>query len=221
MPKRTSAFRDGRQSRPGGGRLWCCLLLLGLVLPGCENQPEGCGGNQSAAACLSLASIVPGDEPSGATSNVDAVQDICTAEPGSPLEFEAFTDHYADLTLRNVLAPGIAQGLAVTLQSFTLTYSLSRCSPLALTCPQLSGFSAPVGQSVTILPNSSATLRLPFVPLAVKNEYVRGGGEVGRLSTSYTATYTLNLRTQFTDDTITLSGSAEFSLTNFDACETD
>lgn len=190
-------------------------------MAGCDSDREGCAGSQSGAACISVTSIVPRDTPSGATSNVDVQRNICGIDDDGALILEPFTDHVADITFRNIPDPGALSGVAVTLERFTLDYQINRCPAQASECPQLFGLDEPSGQTFTLLPNTTQTITLPFVPLRVKEEYRNANGEVGAFVPAYTALYTFTFRTQFTDDSIVIAGRAEFTITDFDACPED
>jgi hypothetical protein len=54
--------------------------------------------------------------------------------------------------------------------------------------------------------------------VSVKNQYVQAGGELGIAAPSYTATYTFTAQTIGVNDTFTLQGSSQFTITDFNNC---
>jgi hypothetical protein len=82
----------------------------------------------------------------------------------------------------------------------------------------LTGFTT--GQSIVIPVGQTVTVTLPFVPLSVKNQYVQAGGELGIAAPSYSVTYTFTAQTIGVNDTFTLQGSSQFTITDFNNCGT-
>jgi hypothetical protein len=104
----------------------------------------------------------------------------------------------------------------VTLQSVSVSYRLNTCLSGAV-CPPLPGFTQSV--STLVIPESSTVSgTFPFVPINVKEAYVDQGGDTTRFP-SYSADYIFTGQTQFFSETITIQGSASFTLGNFDLCE--
>jgi hypothetical protein len=73
-------------------------------------------------------------------------------------------------------------------------------------------------ESIVIPAGQTVTVTLPFVPLSTKQEYVRAGGELGNAPPSYSATYTFTAQTIGVNDTFTVQGSAQFTITDFNNC---
>jgi hypothetical protein len=80
----------------------------------------------------------------------------------------------------------------------------------------LTGFTS--GASIVIAVGQTVTVTLPFVPISTKNEYVRAGGELGIAAPSYSVTYTFTAQTIGLNDTFTVQGSAQFTITDFNNC---
>jgi hypothetical protein len=202
-------------------RTWLIgLVLLAMVgaLVSCgEPGGEGCGGIEDVVSCVSITGITPTNIAGENTSDVDAVRDICSvdATTGQP-ELEPFGAHNATITFSNAAFPGSSRSQAVTLQQVSVSYSLNTC-PDGAVCPPLPGFSQSV-PTLVIPEGSTASGTFPFVPLSVKDEYVNQGGDTTRFP-SYNADYVFTGQTQFFSDTITIRGSAAFTIGNFDLCE--
>jgi hypothetical protein len=199
---------------------WLAGLFVGgmlLFLTGCGGPGgEECGGIDDLVSCVSITSIQPTATAGGESSNVDAVRDICDVdqETGEPI-LEPFTDHNATITFSNSSFPGASEtGLSVTLRSVSISYSLNDC-PDGAVCPPLSAFTQDV--TLTIPAGGSASGTFPFVPLRVKEEFVALGGDVTAYP-SYNANYVFIGQTDLFNDTVTIRGSAEFTIGNFDLC---
>ncbi len=203
-----------------GGKGGVAILLLLVAACGEVGGSGQCGGAESTATCLRIESIVPGEGDNG--SNVDAFRGTCnafevaqdaTVEP----EAELFTDHNAKITISNKRLPGVPneEPLSdITLSSYAITYSLNRC-PSGATCPTtLSSLTA--NQQISIPADDTVETSLPFVPLSTKFEYDELGGSELEFP-SYTATYTIIGTDSFGND-ISVQGSAEFTIGNFDNC---
>jgi hypothetical protein len=100
-----------------------------------------------------------------------------------------------------------------------VTYTLNQggCPAAARGCPPLTGFTVS-GESIVIPVGEAVTVTLPFVPLRVKNEYVQAGGELRIAAPSYSAVYTLTAQTIGLNDTFTVQGSSQFTITDFNNC---
>ena len=193
------------------------LGLLGMTLGmlGCDGGSVGgssqCGGSNDSDACVRVVTVEPTylDQTS---SNVDVVQVTCPDNTPEP-----FTDHAATVTLSNAPLPGVGPSAdtSVTLRDFSVRYSLNACPPGA-TCPALDTLTVAPGQTVTIPPNSSATVTLPLVSLAKKFEYVSNAGSLSAYP-SYTATYTITGTDSF-HNSVSAQGSAQFTIGAFDNC---
>jgi hypothetical protein len=198
-----------------------CILL------GCEaDVKEECGGIGDLVSCLSIDSIEPTNFSGENSTNIDASRNACldgTAEP--------FGDHQALITFSNrqfptatgTTQPTVGGSLAVTILSYSVSYSLNDCPERATACPALTGFTVSTGQTLTIPPNGTSSASYPFVPLRVKEEYIAEGGQVGGSPfgapyPSYSATYVFTARTDIFESDIQISGSAEFTIGGFDNC---
>jgi len=193
------------------------LGLLGMTLGvlGCDGGSVGgsgqCGGSNDSDACVRVVTVEP-TYLDQTTSNVDVVQVTCPNNTPEP-----FTDHAAAVTLSNSPLPGVGPtaDTSVTLQDFSVRYSLNAC-PAGATCPALDTLTVAPGQTVTISPNSSVTVTLPFVSLAKKFEYVSKAGSLLAYP-SYTATYTITGTDSF-HNSVSAQGSAQFTIGAFDHC---
>jgi hypothetical protein len=127
---------------------------------------------------------------------------------------EPFTDHNADVTFANTLfLTATGTGFDIRITGYSVTYTLNQCPAAARGCPPLSGFSS--GETIIVRNGQTVTVRLPFVPLRVKNEFCNARGEVGGAVPSYTATYTFTAQTTGFNDTFTVTGSAQFTIGDF------
>lgn len=202
------------------------LGLLGVVLGllGCDSGIGGsgqCGGASESDACVRIDKIeaISADQTS---SNVDVIRDICTPDnPTTPTDetvLEPFGDHNAIVTISNAPLPGVGPiaDTSVTLQDFSISYSLNSCPASAIGCPPLDTLRAVPGQTVTIAPGSAVAITLPFVPLAKKIEYVRKGGALSGFP-SYTAIYIIAGTDAF-NNSVSVRGAAQFTIGNFDFC---
>ena len=197
-------------------------LTLGLL--GCDNGGIGgsgqCGGADNSDACVQINTIQP-VYLGQMTSNVDAVRDICTPDnPATPVDetvLEPFTDHNAIVTISNSPLPGVGPvaDTSVTLQDFSISYTLNSCPASATSCPPLDTLRAVPGQTVTIPPRSSVDITLPFVSLATKSQYVSNGVPSG--FPSYTATYIITGTDAF-NNRVSVRGSAQFTIGDFNNC---
>ncbi len=203
-----------------------CLLVASCILLGCEAEvSEECGGVGGVVSCLSIDGIQPSNVSGNPTTNVDAVASICT--DGTT---ETFGDHNAEVTFSNTPFPGVdgtslatadgSQRIVIT--GYSVTYTLNNCPAAATACPALTGFSIR-GTTLTVPANGTVTGTFAFVPLSVKEEYVAEGGETsgtgsGAPYPSYSVNYMFSAQTEFFDDDITIQGSAEFTIGNFNLC---
>jgi hypothetical protein len=212
----------GKLFKPLAGRqglLALGLLGIALGLLGCDSGIGGsgqCGGANDSDACVQIGTIEP-VYLGQTTSNVDVVRDKCTSGTSTAPTDEPFTDHNANVTISNAPLPGVGPtaDVSITLQDFSIRYSLNAC-PAGATCPALDTLTVAPGQTVTIQPNSSVTITLPFVSLAKKDEYVSKGGSL-LVYPSYTATYTITGTDAF-HNTVSVRGSAQFTIGDFDNC---
>ena len=215
--RRAFKVRKGYQ-----GLFVLAVVGLALGLLGCNGGSIGgsgqCGGASDSDACVRIDSITPvylGQN----TSNVDAVRDICVRDdPTTPADetvLEPFTDHNAVVMISNSPLPGVGpiSPTTVTLRDFSISYVLNAC-PAGATCPALDTLTA--AQTVTIPPNSSVALTLPFVSLAKKFEYVSKGGSLLRFPT-YVAVYTITGTDAF-HNAVSVRGAAQFTIGDFDHC---
>jgi hypothetical protein len=204
------------------------LFLLSCLLLGCEAEVDDeCGGVDNVVSCLSIDRIDPTNIEDTSTSNVDATGSLCPDGSGEP-----FGDHNAVVSFSNTPFPGVegdseiaeAGSQRIIITGYSVTYALNHCPAAATGCPALTGFSS-AGPTLTIPPNSSGvTGTFKLVPLAVKEEYVAEGGEVGTGSTvgapypSYSANYVFSAKTEFFEDDITIRASVEFTIGGFNLC---
>ena len=196
------------------------LLLASCSAPSDDGAGGGCGGSDASITCLNVTSIVPTylDED---TSNVDALQDQCR-DPvtGAITGIEPFTDHNALVTLVNQQFPTTTatdRAFDIGIIGYSVTYRLNQpCPAAARGCPALTTLTSP--ESIVIPVGQTVTVTLPFVPLSTKNEYVQEGGKLGIAAPSYSATYTFTAHTIGVNDTFTVQGSAQFTITDFNNC---
>jgi hypothetical protein len=195
------------------------LVLLGIgalaILAGCSGPSgeEGCGGTGDVVSCVDIEDVVPMDQDE-ATSNVDAFQVDCDDDP-DVVDPEPFFDHSAEVTFTNNVAPGAGSAFDVRIESFSVTYRLNSCPPMATGCPPLTGFS---GDETFIIPaGGTVTHEFPLVPIRVKEEFEAAGGDPLR-PLSYTATYVFTGRTVPFNDGLRLEASTEFTIGNFNNC---
>ena len=192
-------------------------ITLGLL--GCDIGGSGqCGGASNSDACVRIDKIEP--VYLGQTvSTVDARRNICTpATSTAEAVLEPFSDHNAIVTISNSPLPGVGPtaDTSVTLQDFSITYSLNSCPASAIGCPPLDTLRVVPGQTVTIAPRSSVDITLPFVPRAKKSEYVSRGGDLSGFP-SYTATYIIAGTDAF-NNSVSVRGSAQFTIGDFAFC---
>ena len=209
-------MRHWQSTRQGLQSLFLvALILVSCSVPGSDNPQEGCGGLEATVSCLQITSIVP--TATVPTSNVDVHQDICR-DPVTRLvtATEIFDgDHNAQITFLNKKFPTANSSFDIRIIGFSVSYNLNQCPALARGCPPLTGFTAS-GASLVIPVDGTVTQTFPFVPLRVKQEYVAAGGEVfSRSLPSYTATYVFTAQTVSFNDTLTVTGSAEFTIGDF------
>jgi hypothetical protein len=201
--------------------VFCIVSAVGILF-GCETNPEdNCGGLDDIVSCVSVTSIAPSHLSGAATTNVDAVQDVCAIDASGDPTPEPFTDHNADITFANEQFPNASNSYSVTIRHFTVSYSLTNCPAAAAGCPALTSIE---GERTIVIPKGGqATATFPFVPLAVKEEYVAAGGEVtgsasGGPFPTYTATYIFNATTEPFGTEIEIEGRQDFTIGNFDHC---
>ncbi len=201
------------------------LFLVVLILASCSAPSDdgaggGCGGSEASITCLNVTGIAPTslDED---TTNVDALQDQCR-DPvtGAVTGIEPFADHNAQVTLVNQQFPTTTatdRAFDIGIIGYSVTYRLNQpCPAAARGCPPLTALTS--AESIVIPAGQTVTVTLPFVPLSTKNEYVQAGGELGIAAPSYSATYTFTAQTIGVNDTFTVQGSAQFTITDFNNC---
>ena len=205
-----------------------CTIGTLCILLGCEaDVGDECAGVGDLVSCLSIDGIQPVGFSGDNTSNVDASFNMCTDGTAEP-----FGDHSALITFSNRqfpnatgdTAPSVGGSLAVTIMSYSVSYTLNQCPDRATGCPALTGFSVAPGETINIPQNGTTSETFPFVPLRVKEEYVAEGGQLGSSSfgfpfPSYTANYVFVARTDIFDDDIEISGASEFTIGSFNNCE--
>ena len=201
------------------------LFLVVLILASCSAPSDdgaggGCGGSEASITCLDVTGIVPTSLTTD-TTNVDALRDQCR-DPvsGAVTGSEPFGDHNANVTLVNRQFPtttATGRAFDIRIIGYSVTYRLNLCPTAARGCPPLTGFTVS-GESITIPTGQTVTVTLPFVPLSTKNEYVQAGGELGIAAPSYSATYTFTAQTIGLNDTFTIQGSSQFTITDFNNC---
>ena len=198
------------------------LLGITLGLLGCDSGGIGgsgqCGGASDANSCVQINAIQP-VYLGQTTSNVDALQRNCATATSTTPTPEPFTDHNAMVTISNEPLPGVGPGATasttVTLQDFSIRYTLNAC-PAGATCPGLDTLTGAPGPTRVIPPGGSVTITLPFVSLATKSEYVSKGGSL-LVPPSYSATYTIT-GTDLFHNSVSVRGSAQFTIGDFDNC---
>jgi hypothetical protein len=196
------------------------LLLASCSAPGGNSTAEGCGGFEATVSCLDITTIAP-TYMGSATSAVDAFRDTCRNAAGMVTGVEPFTDHQADITFRNTRFPTASGGFDIRILGFMVSYTLSQYPAAVRGCPPLTGFS---GESSIVVPaGGTVTARFPFVPLRVKADYVASGGDISTSGPSfsfpsYSAIYVFTAQTTRFNDMITVQGSAEFSIGDFNNC---
>jgi hypothetical protein len=200
------------------------LFLVVLILASCSAPDDdgaggGCGGSNASITCLNVTGIVP-TYLSENTTNVDALRDLCRDQTGTVTGPEPFADHNALVTLVNQQFPTTTaadRAFDIGISGYTLTYRLNQpCPTGARGCPPLTTLTS--AESIFIPAGQTVTVTLPFVPLSTKNEYVQAGGELGIAAPSYSATYTFTAQAIGVNDTFTVQGSAQFTITDFNNC---
>ena len=202
------------------------LILVSCAAPGGNSTAEGCGGLEASVSCLDITRIAPtylGTE----SSAVDAFRDTCR-DPitGTVTGVEPFADHQAVISFAGSRFPTASSSFDIRILSFTVSYTLNQCPAAARGCPPLTGLT---GDATIVVPappagsTSSVTATFPFVPLRTKAEYVGAGGEISTATPlisfpSYIATYVFTAQTTRFNDTVTVRGSAEFSIGDFNNC---
>jgi hypothetical protein len=195
------------------------LILASCSAPSDNGEGGGCGGSEASITCLNVTGIAP-TSVNGDTTNVDARQDQCVDLSGTVTGIEPFGEHNARVTLVNSQFPTTTatdRAFNISIIGYSVTYRLNQCPAAARGCPPLTGFTVS-GESIVIAVGQTVTVTLPFVPLSVKNEYVRSGGELGIAAPSYTTIYTFTAQTIGLNDTFTVQGSSQFTITDFDNC---
>lgn len=201
-----------------------CIASAVSILLGCETNPsDDCGGLDDFVSCVSVTNISPQDGSTGTvTSDVDAVRDICevSGEGGATIESEPFTAHSADITFDNSQFTTASDSFDVAVRHFSVSYELANCPDQAAGCPPLTGFE---GEQTFVIPkDGQVTQSFPLVPLAVKDEYVASGGEVGGGAgapyPTYTARYVFTATTEPFSTEIKIRASQDFTIGNFDNC---
>lgn len=194
-----------------------CLISVLWILASCKTSggPDGCAGFEKIVSCVQIVNIAPQNSTGDNSSDVDAFQDLC--EPGPPPVFEALTKHSAEITFSNDQLPTADGGLDILLTSYSITYRLINCPPGASGCPPLS---SPPSQNINVLIPTGAdvTTTVDFVPLDVKRQYRDAGGEDGDAAPLYEAHYVFRGGTRPFTAEVTISGNAEFHITNFNLC---
>jgi len=201
------------------------LFLVVLILASCSAPDDdgaggGCGGSDASITCLNVTGIVP-TSLTDDTTNVDALRDQCR-DPvsGAVTGPEPFADHNARVILVNKQFPTSTdtdRAFDIGISGYNLTYRLNQpCPAAARGCPPLTTLTS--AESIVIPAGQTVTVTLPFVPLSTKNEYVQAGGELGTAAPSYSATYTFTAHTIGANDTFTVQGSAQFTITDFNNC---
>jgi len=196
------------------------LLLVSCSAPSDDGAGGGCGGSDASITCLNVTSIVPTylDED---TSNVDALQDVCTRDPMTgAVTLEPFGDHNALVTLVNKQFPtstATDRAFDIGITEYSVTYTLNQpCPTGAVGCPPLTTLIT--GASIVVAAGQTVTVTLPFVPISRKTQYVQAGGDLRNAPPSYTATYNFTAHTIGANDTFTVQGSAQFTIADFNNC---
>ena len=195
------------------------LFFAGLMflLAGCDGPGgEGCGGVDAFAACLNITRIQPIDGNGTETSDVDVIFNPDCNGDGIRDDPEPFTRHDATVTFSNEAFPTADEGLPITVQRFTVSYSLVICPQDAI-CPPLSGFSETV--SLSVPEGATVSGQFALVPISVKDEFIDQGGTASAFPT-YSANYTFVGETDFFEDAVTLQSSVSFVMGNFNNCQT-
>ena len=203
--RRSQMARQGLQSF-----FLVALILASCSAPGSDNPAEGCGGLEATVSCLEIVRIAP------TSSNIDAFQTLCVDPNTGTVTAEPFTDDNALVILANMQFPTAQAGFDIRVIGYSVSYRLNQCPAAALGCPPLTGFTVS-GQSIFIPQGQSVAVTLPFVPLRVKNEFCASGGQRVGAIPSYTATYTFTAQTTRFNDTFTVTGSAQFTIGDFDS----
>ena len=201
------------------GLFLAVLILASCSAPSDDGAGGGCGGSEASITCLDVTGIAPTSLGTD-TTNVDALRDQCRDQTGAVTGPEPFEDHNARVTLVNRQFPtttATGRAFDVRIIGYSVTYRLNLCPTAARGCPPLTAFTVS-GESIVIPAGQTATVTLPFVPLSTKNEYVQAGGELGIAAPSYSATYTFTAQTIGLNDTFTVQGSAQFTITDFNNC---
>jgi len=201
--------------------VFCIVSAVGILF-GCETNPDdNCGGLDDIVSCVSVSNIAPSDSNGAASTNVDAVRDICSTDSSGTPTLEPFTDHNAAITLTNAQFTTASDSFDVEVHHYSITYTLINCPAAATGCPPLTGVE---GERTFVIPKGGqVTATFPLVPLAVKQEYASEGGEVGASGSGapfpiYTATYVFTATTEPFSTEIEISGSQDFTIGNFDNC---
>ena len=201
------------------------LFLVVLILASCSAPSDdgaggGCGGSEASITCLDVTGIAPTSLGTD-TTNVDALRDQCPdPATGAVTGVEPFGDHNAIVTLMNRQFPtttATSRSFDIRIIGYSVTYRLNLCPAAARGCPPLTAFTVS-GESIVIPAGQAVPVTLPFVPLSTKNEFVQAGGELGIAAPSYSATYTFTAQTIGVNDTFTVQGSAQFTITDFNNC---
>ena len=157
---------------------WGFFVLLFVAFTACGDIGGSgqCGGGSETGTCLRIENISPGDEKNKNSSNVDAFFSVCTATS----TLEVMTDHVAEITVSNRRIPGSIIVLSdvsdITLRDYTITYSNNDCPVGVVACPDLGTLRVAPGQTQIVKADQTITFTLPFVPLRIKQDYVRSGG---------------------------------------------
>ena len=195
------------------------LILASCSSPGDDGAGGGCGGSEASITCLNVTGIIPTSLDLD-TTNVDALRDQCRDQTGAVTGIEPFGDHNALVTLVNQQFPTTTstdRAFDIGIIGYSVTYRLNQpCPAAARGCPPLTALTS--AESIFIPAGQTVTVTLPFVPLSTKQEYVRAGGELGSAPPSYSATYTFTAQTIGVNDTFTVQGSAQFTITDFNNC---
>jgi hypothetical protein len=195
-------------------------IVVSCSAPSDNGEGGGCGGSEASITCVNVVSVIPTSVVSGDTSNVDARQDVCTDLTGAVSGIEPFADHNALVTFQSQPFPTVTatgRNFSVRIVGYSVAYRLNRCPTAASGCPPLAGFTVS-GESIFIPAGGVVSVTLPFVPLSTKDEYVRAGGELGLATPSYSVTYTFTGQTVGLNDTFTVQGSSQFTITDFNLC---
>jgi len=197
------------------GLLGMALGILGCDGGGSIGGSGQCGGANRANACVQINRITPVYLDQN-TSNVDVnpQQEIC---PVTSLP-ELYEDHNATVSITNAPLPGVGPSgtTTVTLQDFSISYTLNSCPTTSVGCPPLSTMRFGPGQTITIAAGGTVEIDLPFVSLATKSEYVNSGGSLTAFP-AYSATYIFSGTDAF-NNAVSVRGSAQFTIGNFNYC---